>query len=60
MRAPALGIWAGAAFATMSHAEVAAFVAGNRELPEAGNSAEIAKIGAMLRAFSNGEEATLA
>jgi 3-hydroxybenzoate/4-hydroxybenzoate---CoA ligase len=57
--APALGIWAGSALATISHREVATFVAGTGELGNVATSPEIVKIGAMLRAFSKGEEATL-
>jgi acyl-coenzyme A synthetase/AMP-(fatty) acid ligase len=57
--APALGIWTGSALVTMSHGEVATFIAGTGQLGDAASSPELAKLGAMLRAFAKGEEATL-
>ena len=60
--APALGFWTGAAVALMSHAELAAFVHGTGDLPGGGDAPNpaAAAIGAMLRAFARGEDATLA
>jgi acyl-coenzyme A synthetase/AMP-(fatty) acid ligase len=59
--APALGVWTGSGVDAISHAELAAFLQGSAEvLPGAGASRETAAIGAMLRAFSRGEETTLA
>ena len=57
--APALGIWTGSALATMSHGEVTTFIAGTEQLGDAASSPEMVKLGAMLRAFAKGEEATL-
>ncbi len=58
--APALGLWTGSQVEAISHAALAAFVQGSGELRGPGNAnSEIAAIGAMLRAFSKGEETTL-
>jgi len=57
--APALCIWTGSALATMSHGEVATFINGTGQLGDAASSQEMVKLGAMLRAFAKGEEATL-
>lgn len=60
--APALGIWTGTGVDVRSHAELAAFIGGSGELrgPGDASGSEIGAVGAMLRAFSRGEEATLA
>ena len=60
--APALGFWTGATVALMSHAELAAFVHGTSDLTGGGDAPNpaAAAIGAVLRAFARGEDATLA
>jgi len=45
----------------ISHADIAALVSGSGQLPGSGDAAsgEVGAIGAMLRAFSSGGQATL-
>jgi acyl-CoA synthetase (AMP-forming)/AMP-acid ligase II len=60
--APALGTWTESGLDEISHAELAAFVEGSGSLGRgAGHaSGEAVAVAAMLRAFSRGEETTLA
>ena len=59
--APALGFWTGSGVDEISHAQLAAFVSGSGQLRGSGGAAsgEIGAVGAMLRVFSMGGEATL-
>ena len=59
--APALALWTASGVDTTSHAELAAFVRGNGQLRGGPGDvgSETAAVGAMLQAFSRGEEATL-
>jgi acyl-coenzyme A synthetase/AMP-(fatty) acid ligase len=61
--APALAVWTESGLETMTHAELAAFLQGTGGLrgeSKHGRGAEISVVGAMLRAFAQGDEATLA
>jgi acyl-coenzyme A synthetase/AMP-(fatty) acid ligase len=60
--APALRLWTGSGVDEVSHAGLAAFIDGGGRIDGGSTEAlghEAAAIGAMLRAFSRGEEATL-
>lgn len=56
--APALGLWNASALTILSHADLGAVIRGERRLTDA-EDPETAKLAALLRAFANGEEATL-
>jgi acyl-coenzyme A synthetase/AMP-(fatty) acid ligase len=55
---PALGLWNGAALVTISHAGISAFINADGDIDGAPSPSQ-ARLAAMLRAFSNGEEAQL-
>jgi acyl-CoA synthetase (AMP-forming)/AMP-acid ligase II len=55
---PALGIWKSAGLVTIGHAGMSEFIEGNANASGASSAGE-ARVAAMLRAFSSGEEAQL-
>jgi acyl-coenzyme A synthetase/AMP-(fatty) acid ligase len=55
---PALGLWNGAALVTISHAGISAFINADGDIDGAPSPSQ-ARLAAMLRAFSSGEEAQL-